>query len=528
MLFTSYGFIGFIAVLFLLYYTVAKRFQWGLLLVFSYIFYWMANPLYLIYIFFTTVVIWICTKGIGEIQENSKAYLASVKDTISREDKKIYKQKEKHRQRRWLVFCLVLTFGVLVLVRYTKEFITLVNMITVPATGGMFLMPIIVPLGISFYTLQAAGYVIDVYRGSIAPEKSLLKLSLFISFFPQLVQGPISRFGDLSATLYGPHDFDCDVFCAGIERIMWGFFKKLVVADRLSPLVMTISGDVNKYQGGYVLVLLLLYTIQLYADFTGGIDITIGIAQALGIKLRENFDRPYFSKTLKEYWRRWHITMCEWFRSYVFYPVSTSKALQSFSKFSRKTFGDKAGKRIPVYLASFIVWLATGLWHGAGWNFIVWGLLNWLLLMIGEELEGWSDGLDNKYGLRDRPLFKAFRVIRTFLLVMVLNLFDCYPLVSHTVSSFFSIFTVGNMEVLTDGSLLELGMTGADFVMAGIGVLVMLGVSLIQRKGPIRKRLAAKPFAMRAALWIGVFAVILIFGAYGIGYDASQFIYNRF
>ncbi len=526
MLFTSYEFIGFILILFLLYYTVAKKFQWGLLLVFSYIFYWMANPLFLIYISVTTLTIYVTGVVIQNFSDKSKEYLASVKEEITKEEKKTYKAGIKKSQKRWLIFCLIINFGILIAAKYVNFFIMNINVLM--GRDEVSFVGIVMALGISFYTLQATGYVIDVYRGTVRAERNLGKLALFVSFFPQLIQGPISRFKDLSETMFGTHDFDAESFCAGVQRIMWGFFKKLVIADRISPLITELSGDPSKYQGAYVFALLFLYTIQLYADFTGGIDITIGIGQALGIKIRENFNRPYFSKTLKEYWRRWHISMCEWFRSYVFYPVSTSKWLQSFSRFSRKTFGDKAGKRIPVYLASFVVWLATGLWHGAGWNFIVWGLLNWLLLMLGEELEGWSDGLQERFGWREKTYFKVFRVARTFLLVMVLNLFDCYATVGETVGSFLSVFTVGNYEVLFDGSLLEFGLSVTDFAAAAVGVLVMLAVSLIQRKAPIRKRIAEKPFGVRATLWIGLFLVIVIFGAYGIGYDASQFIYNRF
>ncbi|MBE6013891.1 MAG: MBOAT family protein [Lachnospiraceae bacterium] len=525
MLFTSYEFIGFLAILFLLYYTVCRKMQWGLLLVASYIFYAVANPLYLVYICLTTLTIYGCGIVMQGITNSSKAYLASVKDTIEKSEKKQYKAMTKKRKRRYLVLCLVINFGILLGVKYTNFFIANINNLS---GAGLTFVNIALPLGISFYTLQAVSYVVDVYREATVAENNLGKLALFVSFFPQLIQGPISRFGDLSKTLYIHHDFDSKTFFFGLQRILWGFFKKLVIADRVSAGVLTIIGDSNRYQGGYVLAVLFMYTLQLYADFTGGIDITIGIAQALGIEVKENFNRPYFSKTLKEYWRRWHITMCEWFRNYVFYPVSTSKGLQNFTKFTRKTFGDKVGRRIPVYLASLVTWFATGIWHGASWNFIVWGLANWLLLMIGEEMEGWSDGLNEKYNLRTKTGFKVFRVLRTFLLVTALNLFDCYQTVGETIGSFFSIFTAGNLSVLTDGSLLEVGLSAADFGMLIVGVIVLLTVSLIQRKGSVRELIATKPYAARAAIWGILIVVILIFGTYGIGYDSAQFIYNRF
>lgn len=526
MLFTSYEFIGFLIVLFLLYYTVCRKVQWGLLLIAGYVFYYLANPLYLIYILITTVSIFLTGITIQNISDKSREYLSSVKDEITKEDKKLYKAKIKKSQKRYLILCLVFNFGILIFSKYTNFFIMNIN--TLMGRDAVPFLSILLPLGISFYTLQACGYVIDVYRGSVQAERNLLKMALFVSFFPQLIQGPISRFGDLSKTLYAGHEFDGKTFAFGLERILWGFFKKLVIADRIAPAVIAITGEPTEYKGAYVFCVLFLYTLQLYADFTGGIDITIGIAQALGISLKENFNRPYFSKTLKEYWRRWHITMCEWFRSYVFYPVSTSKWLQGFAKFARKSLGDRAGKRVPVYLASFVVWLATGLWHGASWNFIVWGLLNWFLLMLGEEMEGWSDGLNEKYALRSKGWFKAIRVVRTFLLVMVLNLFDCYVKVGETLTGLASIFVEGNWGVIFDGSMLNFGVSAADYMMALLGTLAMLAVSLLQRKGSVREMILTKPYVVRAIIWGGLFVIIVVFGSYGVGYDAAQFIYNRF
>ena len=451
------------------------------------------------------------------------------KEELSKEEKKRYKEGRKRVRRRWLVGCLVLNMGILAVVKYANFFITNLNSLLTAGGGrGLSFLNLALPLGISFYTFQAVGYLVDVYRGTVKAEENFFQFTLFVSFFPQLIQGPISRFGELGETLYGPHDFDRKQVCFGLQRMLWGYFKKLVVADRILAAVMTIIGDVEIYQGAYAAVGMLFYTIQLYADFTGGIDVTIGLAQTLGISVRENFNRPYFSKSLKEYWRRWHISMCSWFRDYLFYPLSTSKAMQRFTKFTRKHLGDKVGRRLPVYVSSFVVWFSTGLWHGASWNFIVWGLLNYVVLMVSEELEPLYAGFHRRFSVEGKFWYRLFQVGRTFVLICVLNIFDCYASLGETVKAIGSVFTVHNWKVLWDGSLLALGLTGLDYGILAGGCLMMLGVSLVQRGGSVREKISAKPYWVKFAVWYGLFLAVLLMGAYGVGYDASQFIYNRF
>jgi D-alanyl-lipoteichoic acid acyltransferase DltB (MBOAT superfamily) len=268
--------------------------------------------------------------------------------------------------------------------------------------------------------------------------------------------------------------------------------------------------------------------VELYADFTGGIDITIGIAQTMGITVTENFNRPYFSKSLKEYWRRWHITMCTWFKDYVFYPVSICKPMQKFTKFCRARFGDAIGKRLPVYLASLTVWFATGVWHGASWNFIVWGLGNAVILLVSEELEPLYAKFHTRFSVDGKLWYKIFQIGRTFLLVCCLNMFDCYSSVKDTFRAFASMFTATNWRIFWDGSLLTIGLSMLDYGILAFGVLVMFSVSMIQRRGSVREQIAQRPYPVRFILWYGLFVLVLLLGAYGIGYDASQFIYNRF
>lgn len=531
MLFTSYEFLGFFALLLLLYYCIPSRCQWMLLLAASYLFYFAASPEYLIYIFATTATIYGAARLIGRNQERQTEYLKAHKTELDKEAKKAYKETNRRKRLGWLVLCLLLNLGLLAVLKYTNFFISNINGILHTMFGSAEQLPfvkLVLPLGISFYTFQALGYLIDVHRGEVPAEKNFFRLALFISFFPQLIQGPISRYADLTSTLYGPHRFSGQNVLYGLERMLWGYFKKVVVADCILTGVSTIIGAPEVYRGAYALVGMLFYTLDLYADFTGGIDITIGIAQTLGITVQENFERPYFSTSLKEYWRRWHISMCAWFRTYVFYPVSVSKGMQKFAKFSRKHFGERVGKRLPVYLSSFLVWFATGIWHGASWNFVVWGLANWLILMVSEELEPCYESFHGRFAFSNTKCYKLFQVLRTFLLICVLNLFDCYESVGTTLRTLFSVFGADNWNILYNGALLKIGLTAFDYGVVFAGALIMIGVSLLQRGGSVRDRIAAKPYPIRFAVWFGLFLAIIVFGTYGFGYDASQFIYNRF
>ena len=531
MLFTSYEFIGFVALLLVLYYLIPKRFQWMLLLVASYVFYILADPMYLPYILVTTFTTYAAALIMQKDADKTSDYLKLHKEDMEKDARKAYKAARKKVRARIMTLCILINVGILMFVKYVNFIIGNVNsVLQVGDPAGQFaLLDVIVPMGISFYTFMALSYIIDVYRGTVRAESNPGKLALFITFFPHIVQGPISRYGDLSVTLFEEHAFDKTKVSFGLQRIMWGFFKKLVVADRIMPAVTTVIGDTEGgHRGMYALVCVIFYTIELYADFTGGIDITIGIAEALGITVKENFERPYFSMSLKEYWRRWHITMCSWFRDYIFYPVSGSKWLQKFTKFSRKTFGEKVGRRLPVYISSFIVWFTTGLWHGASWNFIVWGLLNYLVLMISEEFEPLYDRFHNRFKWSNTRAYDLFRILRTFLLICVLNLFDCFEHVGDTFKMLASIFTVHNWNELAEGGLLNIGMSGLDYLIILLAVIVMITVSLIQRKESVRVQIAALKYPVRVLIWFGLFLCILLVGAYGIGYDSSQFIYNRF
>lgn len=528
MLFTSYGFIAFLCLLFLAYYLVPKRWQWGLLLGASYVFYAFAGWTCLVFILATTGSSYAVARWIDRKRSKEEDFLEAHRAEMDKESRKKYKAAEKKKRFHILLLGLVFNFGILAVLKYTAFAVNNLNGILGWFGADGFELPdLLLPMGISFYIFQTMGYLIDVYRDKTKAEKNPLRLALFVSFFPQLVQGPISRHSDLASQLYEPHSFDRRGFTYGIQRILWGYFKKLVVADRILVAMKVLLGDVEAYRGVYVVLLILLYSAEIYADFTGGIDITIGIAEALGIRLEENFKRPFSSKSTKEYWNRWHITMGSWFTDYVFYPLSVCKPMMKLSSFSRKRFGNALGKRIPVYLATTVTWFLTGLWHGAGWNFIVWGLLNCLVILVSQELEplyarfrGRCPKLTSSWG------YGKFMAVRTFLLMGLIRSLDCYRDVGTTFRQWGSMLTVWNWGELST-EFLSFGLGVADWLILLASCLLMATVSSLSAKRSVRERLYDRPVLSWTLCGL-LFVVILLFGAYGVGYDASQFIYNQF
>ena len=305
----SYGFGFFCAVLLLLYYIVPGRFQWRILLAASVLFYGFAGPLWILYPAASSVSVWYLARKIGSMTDQYRNWVQ--KEQPDRTQKKAYNQRLKARQKRFLILGLLLNFGILAVLKYTNFLLSNVEGILHLAgiSGEMEYADWVLPLGISYYTFQSMGYLIDVYQRKYDPEKSLLRTALFVFYFPQLTVGPISRFDRLKEELYSPHRFSMDRLAAGGQRVLWGYFKKLVVADRIGPAASMITGSPEIYGGVYVLLGIAGHVIQLYADFSGGIDIILGISEMFGIRLPENFDRPFSSRSLAEFWRRWHMTL---------------------------------------------------------------------------------------------------------------------------------------------------------------------------------------------------------------------------
>jgi len=492
---TSLAFIGALALVFLLYYILPRQAQWPLLLLASLGFYAYAGLRELCYVVFTVLSTWLIAWRVAAMQGKQKAFVAEHRSELSREDRKAYNAKQKRAQRRWLILGLVLNLGVLAVT-------IIVNSI---GLKDALQFDLLVPLGISYYTFRIMGYLIDVFWGKAQAQKNPAKLALFTIFFPQVWMGPISRYDYISESLFGAHRFDWDAFQAGAQRIIFGFFKKLVIADRLRPAVE----GLKELNGAAALFAMLVYAAQLYCDFTGGIDIAIGIGECFGIRMEENFLSPFRSKNIFEYWRRWHITMGTWFRDYVFYPISVAKPLQ---KLTGKLKSRGAKRRVPVYIATMVTWFVTGIWHGAAWNFIAWGLANGVVILISQELQPLYDKFHKRWPKMQGKPYDAFQIARTFLLMAFIRAFDIYRNVPLTFQRFASVFASPQLGLLADAAKV---IPWLDWLVAGLGVCLLLVGTQRLRKLP-------------APVWLLLVLAILVFGVYGLGYDASSFIYTRF
>lgn len=386
-------------------------------------------------------------------------------------------------------------------------------------------------LGLAFYSLSAVSYLIDLYRGKIKREKSFLKLFLFVGFFPCLRLGPILRFGDLSPQLNSPHAPTWEGIVSGILRVSLGYFKKLVVADTALVALRTMVASPQKYGGGYALFLIILYSVVIYADFTGGIDIAIGVGRALGIRLAENFAHPFSSQTVREYWKRWHITLGAFFSDYIFYPLSISKPMLMLSKRLRGGRFKRIGRRVPIYLALLFTWLLTGAWHGLSANFILWGLANAAVIIISQELSPAFSRFHKKYpAIRSSKAWHDLAAARTFLIIGTVRLFDLWSnalIAPRVILSIF--FDADGWVSIFSGGILGLGLSLSEWIALAFGVALIFTVSRVGaiRGGRARERFLKNPLAVTSYFAFLTLAT-LIFGSYGAGFEESSFIYSQF
>ena len=544
MSFISITFALFVACVLAVYYIFPKKIRWVVLLVASYVFYTWTGFDNLAYILITTVSAYICAMLIEKRSAEQKKYLSENKESLTKEEKKAYKAGVKKKQKLILAAGLLINFGILVYLKYADWAIAYINLFRLNRFGRTDFIPFknyLIPLGISFYTFQTMGYLIDIYYGKYEREHNFFKFALFTSFFPQIVQGPISRFGELAPELYKEVTFDFDRIKSGFYRIMWGLFKKLVIADRLAAYVSDTIAQRETYKGFYILLAVFFYSMQIYGDFSGGIDVALGVAEMFGIRLAENFNRPFFSKSISEYWSRWHITLGTWFKDYIFYPLSLNKGIIKLGKKCREagsSLGDKKnalagpvtwlGKRIPIYIPMFMVWFTTGMWHGSQNRYVVWGLFNCFFIILGTELEPVSQRIVEKYKLNEAGfMMRAYRVIKTFWLMSFLRIFD----ISKDVPSAFNAFRL----IFTDWSSFRLetvyenlSLPKEDFIVAVIAILVMFAFDLVQRKGSVRERIFRLPVPVQWGVLSLLIVAVSVFGYYGPGYDAGSFIYGAF
>lgn len=523
--------------IFIYYLKPLRKYQWQILLIASYFFYAYNSFKYTAFILFTTLSIYAAAVSIDRINADARRKSKAMKGIWNSDEKRAFKNTAEKKKKKILAISLFFNFGILFVIKYLDFFVGgIMHMIKHVQPHGQILN-LLLPLGISFYTFQATGYLIDVYRGTISAEKSLPKFALFVSFFPQIIQGPISSFENLETQLYIEHKPKWFRFKSGGMLILWGLFKKLVVADCMYNVITTIAEYYREYVGGAILLAALMYALQLYADFSGGIDIARGVACILGIDIENNFRQPYFSQTISEYWRRWHITLGAWMKKYVFYSLAVSQIfLNAGRRIARSDFGKTAAgkhvsKTLPSAFASFIVFMLIGIWHGANSKYIGFGMWNGLIIMSSTLLAPVYSWIVYKLHIKtEAGWWQLFRMIRTFLIVLVGYYFDIATSLRAAIDMMFR--SVADIRIITAlHQVHDAGFHKSDALVVFYGMLTMLYFSIrlertgLETPGDLLNR---RPAWLQ---WIVIFAgvmSILVFGQYGSGSEGTDFVYMGF
>ena len=497
MLFNSLSFMIFFPVATLVYFVIPNRVRYLWLLVASYYFYMSWNAEYALLIATSTIITFLSGILIG------KANLLADK------------QKARKRKHLWVALSFTINLLILGFFKYygfaADSIISGFGLIGISVTLPKF--DILLPVGISFYTFQALSYTMDVYRGEVEPEHNIAKYALFVSFFPQLVAGPIERSKNLLLQVHEKHTFDFARVRSGLLLMLWGLFLKMVVADRAAQLVNTVFNNYSEYAGLQIVVAVLVFAVQIYCDFAGYSTIAIGAAQVMGFKLMDNFHQPYFATSIRDFWHRWHISLSTWFRDYLYIPLG----------------GNRKGT-VRKYINTMITFMVSGLWHGASWNFLIWGSLHGGYQVIGSITKPYRDKI--KAFLKINTECASYRLLQgliTFGLVCLGWIFFRASSITVAVEMIRSIFSTFNPWIFVDGSLFALGLDAPDLVVLFISILLIFFVDRVhEQKQSIREKLMGQNIIFR---WTFIYALIfalIIFGIYGSGYDASQFIYFQF
>ena len=500
MIFNSIDFLIFFPIVVLIYFVIPKKYRYIWLLVASYYFYMSWNAKYALLLFFSTLATYLTAIGMDICQKNEKM-----------------DEKKKQRWKKvFVALCVGTNLFILFYFKYANFVIANLNrvlgMLHIEVVDAI---DVVLPVGISFYTFQALGYIVDVYRGEIKAQKNFMRYALFVSFFPQLVAGPIERSKNLLTQMEEEHEFSYENFREGLMLMLWGFFLKLVIADRTAAFVNVVYSDLNTYTGYYVLIATILFAIQIYCDFSGYSTIAMGAAKILGFQLMDNFNAPYFSRSIAEFWRRWHISLNSWFRDYLYIPLG----------------GSRKGK-IRKEINTMIVFLLSGLWHGAAMHFVVWGGINGLNSILGRVLMPIRDRLQKVFHLnRESFSHKLFQCIVTFCLVDFAWIFFRASSLQEAITAINSIFHADNPWILFDGSLYVIGgqFTQKSYQFMWLSIGLLLVVDIFKYRGiKIREVIVRQELWFRWIVYIAGVMAVLIFGVYGYGYDVQNFIYFQF
>jgi len=497
MLFNSVHFLLFFPIVVALYYLLPTKIRWMWLLISSYYFYMSWNVVFAFLIITSTVI----------------SYFSAIGIQILREKISLSEKNQKIGEKTCLLFSILTNALILFFFKYFNFFNDSFQNVfqKFGLEWKLDTFDILLPVGISFYTFEVISYTVDVYRGTIKAEKNLAKYALFLSFFPKLVAGPIERPQNLIPQIHKLHKFNYSEFRSGMMLILWGLFQKVMIADRLAILVNTVYNNVDKHTGADFFVATFFFSFQILCDFSAYSDIAIGASKVLGFNLMNNFRRPYFAKSIREFWQRWHISLSTWFKDYLYIPLG----------------GSKNGKLI-TYRNIIIVFLVSGLWHGANWTFIVWGGLHGIYQVFSLIFEPYRNYLNKFFRVNENSFsMNLFRLSTTFFLVSITWIFFRANTISDALFIIKSMLYSNYYMLFTD-HIYNLGLNSDEFKIGIIMICILLLVSVLQRKIKIREFISSLWLPYRWFIYISVVISILIYGIYGNQYDPSQFIYFQF
>lgn len=516
-------FIIYFGTTFVLYSLVPKKIKWIVLLTGSYIFYFISSKGNVIQILLETLIVWAAGLAINKINRQYK----EKRKLAEKSSRKELKQKYTKHKCAVLFTGIAAVSAILLICKYSNFFVSTVN--------GIFNLSIkevsiIQPLGISFFTLQAISYLADVYYCRCEAEKNPLRIALYLGFMLTVVEGPVARYSQLGAQLKECAPLNFHNVVNGCVRIVWGLIKKTIIADRAVLLVSAVFDNPQKYSGIQIIAAILFYTLQLYCEFSGIMDVMCGLGEMMGITLPENFNQPFFAKSINEFWTRWHISLGTWLRDYIFYPISLSKPFTSLSKKARKNFNPYYGALIPTAAALFFVWFLNGFWHGAGWKYITYGLYYYVLMMAGLFAEPLFGKICTKLKInRKSKPFTVFQAIRTFIIVNIgMLIFRAKDLKTALYMAKASLTNI-NFAVLVPGYKNDFGLSAGDYILIAVGTVLLITVSILKEKGiDIRAKISKMPYIAKFVLFMAMIFFVIIFGAYGEGYGVIDLIYAGF
>ena len=525
----SLQFVVFLAVALVAYYAAgrfAPRFQWVVLLVASLVFYLIeGSPATLGIMAGIALVTWWAALKLGKLDDACTAERAGTKD---RAEKKAIRARFATRKRRILIAALAICLLVLVYFKYANT--VLFNFGLAPSKTSL---GILLPLGISFYTFQSLGYLIDAYNGKVVPQTNYARHLLFVSWFPQIIQGPINTYKELGPQLVATRHADERGMRRGLLLLGYGILKKVAIANVLYGNVYNIFDHVDaSVPGNVALAGVILYSIQMYADFSGGIDMVRGVSELFGIEMAVNFRQPYFSVSLADFWRRWHMSLGVWMRTYVFYPLAVTKPIKALGTWAKPRFGRHVGRTIGACVANIIVFLLVGLWHGAETHYIAWGLYNGVIVALADLLSPAFKGLGElvHYDVK-KPLCRVWACVRTFFVVAFGRFFDCVPTLAASFACIHAlVFNFAPLS-LFDG-LSTFGVTNADRLgLVGVTIValaVVVWVSVMAERGhDVRSLIMSWHPAARIALYIAILFIV----CFAVDFDTTGgggFLYANF